>query len=335
MFAAGVLVGVLVATFAYALVERQRNSGDSGRDVVVLKLGHGLDVGHPVHLAMERMAERMAELSDGTVKIQISPNGQLGTETECIELLQRGALALTKTSTAPLESFLPEMAVFGVPYVFLDAEHCWRALDSEIGAELLAAGESSGVIGLCWYDAGARSFYTKSTPILTPDDLQGLKIRVQNSQTALQTIQALGGSPTPMNFGELYTGLQQGLVDGAENNPPSFHFSRHYEVCKHYCLDEHTLVPDVLLMSTVWWERLTPEAQGWLRQAAKESSQWQRQAWEEETAESIAAVEAAGVTIHYPDKAEFVERVKPMHAAYEGTVVGDLMSRISELGPGE
>jgi tripartite ATP-independent transporter DctP family solute receptor len=154
---------------------------------------------------------------------------------------------MTKTSAAPMEGFVPEMAIFGIPYVFRDNDHCWRVLESEIGRQLLAAGQSVGLHGLCYYDAGSRSFYTIDRPILVPDDLRGLKIRVQQSKTAMDMVEALGGSPTPIPWGELYTALQQRMVDGAENNPPSFHSNRHFEVCKHLSLDEHTIVPDILV----------------------------------------------------------------------------------------
>ncbi|MEQ8848907.1 TRAP transporter substrate-binding protein [Botrimarina sp.] len=329
LFVAGVLVGCLVATCGYALVERGRNT--SARDgAVVLKLGHSLDTAHPVHLAMERMAESLAQKSGGALRLLIAPNGQLGSETDCIELLQNGALALTKTSSAPLEAFVPEMALFGVPYVFRSEEHFWRVAEGPLGDELLAAGETAGLVGLCWYDAGARSFYTKKTPVQSPGDLAGLKIRVQNSQTALRMVEALGGSPTPLTFGELYTGLQQGLVDGAENNPPSFHSSRHFEVCKEYSLDEHTRVPDVLLVSRIWWDRLDEQQREWLREAALESAEWQRTEWRRRTEEALAAVEEAGVTVRRPDTAAFAEKVAPMHASYEGTPIGDLMRRVRE-----
>ncbi|MFN9981042.1 MAG: DctP family TRAP transporter solute-binding subunit, partial [bacterium] len=176
----------------------------------------------------EFMAQRLREKSGGTVEIQIFPNSQLGSETECIELLQQGALAITKTSAAPLEGFVPELALFGVPYIFRNEEHYWKLINSDLGKQLLAAGETKGIRGLCYYDAGARSFYTVNRPILKPSDLGGLKIRVQQSKTAMDMVQALGGSPTPVPFGELYTALQSSMVDGAENNAPSFYTNRHY-----------------------------------------------------------------------------------------------------------
>ena len=163
------------------------------------------------------------------------------------------------------------MKIFGIPYVFRDDEHRWKVLNGEIGKKLLLAGEPYFLRGMCYYDAGSRSFYTKDRPILSPGDLSGMKIRVMKGITAVNMIQALGGSATPIPWGELYTALQQGVVDGAENNPPSFYFSRHYEVCKFYSIDEHTAVPDILLMSTVVWNSLDAQQQDWLQQAVPDS----------------------------------------------------------------
>lgn len=189
---------------------------------VTLKLAHGLDTGHSVHKSMVFMNERLKELSNGTMDIEIYPSGQLGSERDTMELLQIGSLAMTKVSASPMESFVPKMKVFSIPYVFRDEEHLWKVLNGEIGHQLLVAGEAVRLRGLAYYDSGSRSFYTRDKPIRTPKDLEGLKIRVQKSQTSVRMVEALGGSATPISFGELYTALQQGVVDGAENNPPSF-----------------------------------------------------------------------------------------------------------------
>ena len=225
----------------------------------VLKLAHALDTSHPVHLAMVHMADRLAQLSDGSMRVEIHPNGQLGEERELVEMLQIGSIAMTKVSASPLESFVPEMNIFSIPYVFRDREHLWRILDGEIGQTLLAAGVDYQLRGLGYFDAGPRSFYTTDSPIRTPDDLTGLKIRVQQSNTSSRMVRVLGGSATPIDWGELYSALQQGVVDGAENNAPSFYLSRHYEICRYYTLDEHTWVPDVLLISTRVWDDLSAE----------------------------------------------------------------------------
>ena len=325
---AGFLIGVLVSTSLFAFLVPQLREAQRSRDDVVLKLAHSLDQQHPVHQAMLHMADRLAELSGGSARIEVFPNGQLGSEVECIEQLQRGALDMTKTSTAALEGFVPEFAIFGVPFLFRDEQHAWEVYDGALGKELLHSGREVGLSGLCFYDAGARSFYTVDKPVLKPEDLKGQKIRVQESKTAMELVEALGGSPTPMNFGELYTGLQQSMVDGAENNPPSFYSNRHFEVCKHYSLDEHSRVQDILLITHSVWNRLSPDIQAWLQEAADESAAFKRQLWQEKTAEVLESVQEKGVTVYRPDRAPFVAKVKPMLDAYQGTRIGELIQRI-------
>lgn len=325
-------LGALLATTAYAISLGGRPAAEtSAEHPLVLKLGHSLDQGHPVHLAMEFLAEALAQKSGGSMLLEIAPNGQLGSETDCIEYVQRGALAITKTSTAPLESFVPAMAVFSVPYAFRDEEHFWKVAEGEIGVELLDAGQGSGIRGLCYFDAGARSFYTTDRPIEKPSDLAGLKIRVQESKTAMDMVHTLGGSPTPMSFGELYSGLQQGIVDGAENNPPSFTSNRHYEVCKHYSLDEHSRTPDILLVSEIWWERLTDQQRAWLKASAQEAAMLQKKLWKEKTVESLATAQSHGVTIHRPEKTAFIEQVAAMHASLGESEVGRMLQRIRKV----
>jgi tripartite ATP-independent transporter DctP family solute receptor len=198
--------------------------------VTVLKLAHGLAPSHSVHQGMVFMAERVAEKSDGKMRIDVYPSEQLGSERENVEMLQIGSLAITKVSAAIMESFAPSYRVLNLPYIFKSREHTQRVLDSDIGREILLDGEEFWLRGLAFYDSGSRSFYTKDRPINHPDDLQGLKIRVMPSPSAVNMIRALGGSPTPISWGELYTALQGGVVDGAENNPPSFYLSHHFEV---------------------------------------------------------------------------------------------------------
>ncbi|MDZ7268952.1 MAG: TRAP transporter substrate-binding protein [candidate division KSB1 bacterium] len=284
--------------------------------VRVLKLAHGLDSSHPVHKAMEYMAERALEKSGGKLRIDVYPSSQLGTERECLELLQIGSLGMTKVSTSVMEGFVPSYKVFSLPYLFRDDAHRFQVLEGEIGMRLLQAPEKFFLRGLCYYDAGSRSFYTKARPIMRPADLAGLKIRTQESATPMKMVLALGGSPTPIAWGELYTALQQGVVDGAENNPPSFHLSRHYEVCKYYALDEHSSVPDVLVISTVVWNALSPQEQQWLQEAVDESAEYQKKIWQEATAHALAEVQKAGVEIFYPDKTLFTEQVAGLYEEY-------------------
>ncbi|MCK4346194.1 MAG: TRAP transporter substrate-binding protein [Bacteroidales bacterium] len=282
----------------------------------VLKLAHGLDINHPVHKGMVYMADRLTEKSGGKMKIQIYPSGQLGPERTCVELLQIGSLDITKVSAAVMEGFAPNYRVLGLPYIFRNSEHAHKILDGEIGKDLLLEGEKFWLRGLCFYDAGSRSFYTKDKPIQTPDDLKGLKIRVMKSNTAVNMIKSFGGSPTPISWGELYTALQGGVVDGAENNPPSFYLSHHYEVCKFYSLNEHTSVPDVLLISTHSWRKLSDQEKEWLQEAVDESIIEQRKFWEESVKEALEEVKKAGVKILYPDKKPFSEKVQTMYNKY-------------------
>ena len=303
----------------------------SKSDITVIKLAHALDISHSVHKGMVYMAERVAEKSGGKMRVDIYPSEQLGSERELVELLQIGSLAMTKVSTSPLEGFVPEMKIFSIPYVFRDEDHLWKVLKSDIGKRLLLAGQKYYLRGMCYYDAGSRSFYTKEFPILEPKDLQGLKIRVQKSMTSVAMIQALGGSATPIAWGELYTALQQGVVDGAENNPPSFYLSRHYEVCKYYSLDQHTFVPDILLMSTYVWETLTPQKQKWLQEAVDESVNHQRKLWKESSAHALQEVQKAGVQVVYPDKTPFQQKVEKMYDTYKGTPVYTLLKVIQAI----
>ncbi len=299
--------------------------------VTVVKLGHSLDQSHSVHQAMVYMGEKLVEKSGGKMKLDIYPGGQLGNERELIELLQIGSLGMTKVSASPMESFVPEMKVFSLPYVFRSEEHLWRVLNSDIGKELLLSGQDYFLRGMCYYDAGSRSFYTKDRPVNTPADLEGLKIRVMKSKTAGEMVQALGGSATPIPWGELYTALQQGVVDAAENNPPSFYLSRHYEVCKYYSLDEHTAIPDILLISTKVWDNLSTQEQQWLQAAVDESVDYQRKLWKESSDHALKMVQEAGVEVIYPDKSNFQEAVQSLKDAYKGTSIYELLEKINEI----
>ncbi len=201
-----------------------------------LFLAHTLPTNHPVHKGMLDFQQRLEAKSQGALKVKIFADAQLGSEREVLELLQIGSIAMTKVSAAAMANFAPPYQVLGVPYLFRDKEHLFKSLEGEVGQKLLQSGSEFWLRGLCFYDAGSRSFYTKDKPIRSPEDLKGLKIRVMNHQMSVDMVNAMGGAATPMAYGELYTALQQGVVDGAENNPPSLLTSRHYEVCKYYTL---------------------------------------------------------------------------------------------------
>lgn len=304
-------------------------------DSRAIKLAHSLDMTHSVHIAMEYMAEKVAEKSNGKLTIDIYPGGQLGSEREALELLQIGSIGMTKVSAATMENFAPAFKVFSLPYIFKDKEHLFRIIDGDIGTELLSKGEEFWLHGLTYYDAGSRSFYTVKKPVNDPTDLRGMKIRVLASNTAVNMIQAFGGSATPISWGELYTALQQGVVDGAENNPPSFYLSRHYEVAKNYTLDEHTMIPDVLLISSHIWKDLSSQEKQWIQEAADESAIYQRELWAEAEADALEAVKKAGVEIIIPDKKSFADKVEPMYENYKSEPkIHALIEQIQAAGKG-
>jgi len=287
-------------------------SCSSTSDQKVLYFAHSLPTSHPVHKGILVMQEALNEKSGGKLQIKIFPDGQLGSERETIELLQIGSIAMTKVSAAALSNFAPEYQITVIPYLFRDSEHLFKNLEGEVGKQMLESGTEYLLRGVCFYDAGARSFYTKDRAVNSPDDLDGLKVRVQNDQMSVDMANTLGASATPMAFGELYTALQQNVVDGAENNIPSFVSSNHFEVCKYYIFDEHTMVPDVVIIGTKFWDLLSEEEKEWLDAAAKESVAKQKQFWQETVVENKKMLEEAGVEFIYPDKEPFVEKAKPI-----------------------
>jgi tripartite ATP-independent transporter DctP family solute receptor len=307
-------------------------SCESGDHVREIKLAHGLSEDHSVHLGMVDFAKRVSDKSDGKLTIRIYPNGQLGSESQCLELLQIGSLGITKVSAAVMESFAPQYKVLGIPYIFRSQEHLFKVQDGPIGEAILNSGNEYWLQGLCFYDAGNRSFYTTNKEIRSPEDVVNLKIRVMKSNTANRMISLMGGNPVPISWGEIYTALQQGVVDGAENNPPSFYLSRHYELCKYYILDEHTSIPDVLVISTHVWNDLTEQERAWIKEAARESVKVQRALWKKSVDESLAAVQGAGVIILTPDGARFREICQPLIESFKQDLeLKDLIERIEAI----
>lgn len=276
----------------------------------VLYLAHNASQTHPVHYGVVEFQKALTKKSGGLLNIKIFPDGQLGSEREVLELLQIGSVAITKVSAATLSNFVPDYHVLGIPYLFRNETHKFDILEGPIGKSILEKGSKFWLRGLCYYDAGSRSFYTSNKAIRTPEDLVGLKIRVMNNQMAINMVNALGGSATPMAYGELYTAIQQGVVDGAENNAPSVVSSNHHEISKYYTLDEHSSVPDVLLIGTKQWEKLSEEEKVWVQQAANESAQAQKQFWKTSVQESMKVIKEAGVEIIIPEKPLFANKSK-------------------------
>ena len=299
-------------------------------DQMVLTLGHGMNPKHPVAVAMRFFVKRVGELSINKIKINIFPNEQLDNEVDLTQQVQLGCIDMTKTSASALESFISEFTVLSLPYLFTDAEHFWKVLRGSIGQSILDSGQSVGLQGLIFYDAGARSFYTRNKPVLKPKDLVGMKIRTQSSATAIEMVKIMGGSPTPIPYGSLYTALQEGVVDGAENNIPSLYSSRQFEAVKYYALDEHTRTPDVLMISKIVWDKLPKVARQILLEAAVESLNFQIDLWNKVSKDELVKIEKSGVKVLNVDKKPFQEKVKPMYDKYKKTKIGKLINLIKE-----
>ncbi len=335
IFLAGITTGLLVACVLGAFIIRPKktdesNTGSGGR-AIVLKLAHGLDEAHPVHKGMEFMKKRLEELTGGKASLDIYSGGVLGSEVDCLEQVQKGELAMTKVSTAALEAFIPEMKVFSVPFAFRDDTHFWNTLHSPIGKRMLGLGVEKQFRGLCYYDSGDRNFYTTKKPIRTVADVNGMKVRVMNSRTAMDMIKAMGGSACPISWGELYTALAQGTVDAAENNPPSFMTSRHYEVCKYFILSGHQRIPDMVIISTKIWDSIPLEIRKALQQAADESEVFQRKLWKETTDACMVDMKAKGVEVITPDLDSFRKACAPITEDKEYLVVKKVLSEIREV----
>ncbi len=275
-----------------------------------LKLAHELPTEHPVHESLQWFADQVQERAK--LRIKVYPNGTLGNETDLLQMVQGGTVAFTKVSAAPLTAFAPDYKVLSLPYLYKDRATYDAVLEGPIGDEILESSHAAGFVGLAFLDAGARSFYTDK-PIKTPEDLKGLKIRVQNSSLAIDTIKALGATPVPLPYGELYSALQQGVVDGAENNIPSYYSSRHYEVKKVYSYDKHTMVPDVLVVSASVWDSLTDEQRKVIREVAKETVKQQETNWNNYVEKSITELKNQNVTFVESDISKFQEAVKPVY----------------------
>ena len=299
-------------TLAGASLFALLSTGAFAAEKVTLKLAHNLERNHVVHQAFEEMAQEVKQLSKGKMTIRIYPSSQMGSARETMELLQNGALDMTKGSASDLESFDNTYSIYNLPYLFKNQAHFNKVVFGEVGKEIMESSKDKGFFALSAYVAGTRSFYANK-PITKPEDLKGLKIRVQASPTTLKMVELMGGSPTPISFGEVYTAMQQGVVDGAENNVPSWVQTRHIEIAKVFSEDEHASIPDFLIISTKAWDKLTPEQQQILTTAAKHSETWQQKAWDNVEAETRAQAKAMGGQIIAVDKASFRQAVQPLY----------------------
>lgn len=292
---------------------------------------HGAD--YPTVEAVEFMSELLSERTDGRLSIQVFHSRQLGEERETIEQTRFGVIDMNRINLAPLNNLAPETAVPALPFVFRSIEHMREVMDGEIGDEILAALEPHGLVGLAFYDSGARSFYTSVRPIETPADMEGMRIRVQQSDLFVDLVNALGANPTPMPFGEVYSALQTGVIDGAENNFPSFESTQHFTVARYYSLTEHSMSPEVLVMSKQTWDRLSAEDQEIVREAARESVSRMRELWDAREEAARAEVEAGGAIVNAVDKQPFIDAMAPVYEKHvTDERLRDLVARIQAAG---
>ncbi|HQJ23000.1 MAG TPA: TRAP transporter substrate-binding protein [Rectinema sp.] len=295
---------------------------------IVLRLAETHPKGYPTEMGDEEFARLVKERSNGRIIVEVYPGSQLGEEKAVIEQVQFGAIDMTRVSISPVAAFVPKLNAFQMPYLYRDSDHMWKVLKGNIGMELLASLEPFGFIGLGWFEAGARSFYNSKKPVYAPSDLKGMKIRVQESELMLGLVRSFGAIPTPMPYGEVYSGLQTGVVDGAENNPPSYYSASHYEVAKYYTLDEHTMVPEIIIGSKISLGRLSKADQDLIKQAAMDAIDYQRGQWDAYVKVSMDKVKAAGCTIiPIPDKTEWMKAVEPMYKQ-QSKEIQDLVARI-------
>jgi tripartite ATP-independent transporter DctP family solute receptor len=273
---------------------------------------------YPTVVAVKHMSALLEKKSGGKHKIKVFNKGALGSEKETIDQTKIGALDFTRVNVGPMNQICPLTQVPTMPFLFRSVQHMRQVLDGPVGDEILKSCESAGFVGLAFYDSGARSIYAKK-PVKTLADAKGLKIRVQQSDLWVALVSAMGANPSPMPYGEVYTGLKTGLIDAAENNIPSFDTAKHVEAVKFYSRTEHSMAPEILVMSKISYDKLPPAEQAMVRAAAKESVVFQRQKWDEQEAKSLANVKAQGAQIVEADKASFQAVMGPVYDKFMTT----------------
>ena len=300
-----------------AAEDSEASDADAANDPAVeFKLAENQSADNPITQGMEMFAKLANEYSGGSVTIDVYADAQLGTENETIDQVQAGTLDMARINTSALASTADEVGVFTLPYIFTSTEQKYKVLDGEIGQNIESALENYNIHSLGYWEAGSRNFYTVDKPITCVDDMKGLKIRVQQSDVAIKMVELLGAAATPMSYGEVYQGLQTGVIDGAENDFVSYYTSGHYEVAKYFTLDGHMAPPAMLLVSKTSWDKMTANQQAAVEKAAAEAREWQRQAMQDYQNESRAKVEEAGCEIIEVDPKEFQDAVAEIYDMY-------------------
>ncbi len=325
-----VMMLLVMASMAYANGTKEAAPAGAVK-AIVLRLAETHPADYPTTLGDMKFAELVKERSGGRIVIEVYPGSQLGQEKAVIEQVQFGAIDFTRVSVSPLAAFVPVFDALQLPYLYRSEDHMWKVLLGPIGKELFSALEPSGFVGIGWFEPGARNFYNSKRPVSTPADLAGLKIRVQESPLMVGMVSGLGAVATPMAYGEVYSGLQTGVIDGAENNWPSYESTSHFEVAKFYTVDEHTRVPEIIIGSKISLSKLSQADQDLIKQAAIDAIPYQRMLWAEREKASEAKVKAGGAVITVvADKAPWQAAMKGLYDK-QPTAVQYLVKRIGEV----
>jgi tripartite ATP-independent transporter DctP family solute receptor len=323
------LLAVGLVTLAFA-------SGSAvAQDKMIFKASDVHPAGYPTVVAVENLGKKLSAATQGRYSVQMYPAMQLGGEKEAIEQAQVGAIQIARVSVGALGPVVDDLNVFNLPYVFRDTAHMQKVIDGQIGQDLLdkVTNSRKGLIGLCWMDAGARNFYNTKKPIKTMADLKGMKVRVMGNPMFVDMANAMGGNGVAMGYDQVFSALQTGVVDGAENNPPSFVFDNHYQVAKFYTVDEHLIVPEMVVFSKKAWDTMSKDDQALLIKYAKEAQQDERKLWDVYEKQAMDKAKAAGIEIiavSAADKKAFRDAVKPVWDKY-GPKYADMIKRIQDL----
>ena len=304
---------------------------------MILTSAHGLSESHTVHIAMTKFADEVKEKTNGRIIIKIFPNGQLGSETEDLEQLQAGVIAMTKVSAPGLATYNDAFNTFGLPYIFNDTQDFYDVMDSQEMKDFFLSTGEDGFVTLTYFTSGARSFYTKDKAIRTPQDLVGTKIRVQDMKSQTDMLSALGGTPVAMSYGDVYTALSTGIIDGTENNETALTTGKHGEVCKVYSVDQHAMIPDVMVMSSKIWNNIEPEDQKIILECAYDATDAHKVMWDQAIDEAVEEAKGMGVEFVYDvDKEAFREATADMVTSYRNKYPGvdSLLSTIEKVRKG-
>lgn len=330
-FLSVLLMSVLVMSFSFAQGNDETPSTTKSAEPVVLRIGHGNADDYPVSQALAVFAEKAAEYTNEEVEVQVFNNGVLGQERDCIEGVKLGTMEMARVNCGNMASFVNELNAFSLPFIFRDSDHYWNVLNGEVGDFFIKKFEEKGYKLICWYDEGARNIYNKNNFVTSVEDMEGLKIRVMGAQSIKDGFKALGASPTPMNFGEVYTSLQQNIIDAAENNFASLFTSKHYEVAPYISDTAHLRIPGVLIMNTKVYNSLTEDQKSGLMKAAKESQDWDIKAFKDNEAIYLQKCIDDGAkfkALTDKERADMIELCQPVFEKYKDELGSGIVEKI-------